>query len=60
MDRLYLYKNYGLFYLFYIVLPILKTTKYTFLVEIQKVFLSLQNQEKREKALLASNLSGLS
>ena len=43
-----------------IVLPILKTTKYTFLVEIQKVFLSLQNQKKRKKALLASNLSGLS
>ena len=42
-----------------LILPILSTTKSTFLVEIQKAVLSLLDQVKRKKALLASNLSGI-
>jgi len=41
------------------ILPILSTTKSTFLVEIQKAVLSLLHQAKRKKALLASNLLGI-
>ena len=44
----------------YLVLPIVRTTKVTFLVEIRKVILSLSHQEKRKKALLESNLLGIS
>jgi len=44
---------------FSLILPILSTTKSTFLVEIQKAVLSLLDQVKRKKALLASNLSGI-
>jgi hypothetical protein len=40
----------------FFLLPILSTTKFTFLVEIQKVLLSLSYQEKRKRALLESNL----
>ena len=43
-----------------LVLPIVRTTKVTFLVEIRKVILSLSHQEKRKKALLESNLLGIS
>jgi len=50
----------GLFYFDLVracfLLPILSTTKFTFLVEIQKVLLSLSYQAKRKKALLESNL----
>jgi hypothetical protein len=42
-----------------LILPILRTTQSTFLVEIQKAVLSLLDQAKRKKALLASNLSGI-
>jgi len=42
-----------------LILPILFTTIHTFLVEFQKVILSLFHQVKRKKALLASNLSGI-
>ena len=41
-----------------LILPILWTTKFTFLVEIRKVILSLFRQEKRTEALLESNLLG--
>jgi len=41
-----------------LILPILWTTKFTFLVEIRKVILSLFRQEKRIEALLESNLLG--
>jgi hypothetical protein len=43
----------------YLLLPILSTTKSTFLGEIQKAVLSLLYQAKHKKALLASNLSGI-
>ena len=43
-----------------LVHPIVQTTKVTFLVEIRKVILSLSNQEKCKKALLESNLLGIS
>jgi hypothetical protein len=39
--------------------PHFLTTPNTFLVEIQKVDLTLPHQVKRKKALLESNLSGL-
>jgi len=42
-----------------IILPICQTTKPTFLVEIQKAFISLFYQVKRKEALLASNLLGI-
>ena len=42
----------------YDILSIVWTTKFTFLVEIRKVILSLFRQEKRTEALLESNLLG--
>lgn len=50
---------YFWFFIYNLILPILSTTKSTFLGEFQKAILSLLYQAKRKKALLASNLSGI-